>query len=147
MFLRIVLSSCCRRGAACSPIKTQSVVLPVVTRGMVEASATQRPSTPETFNSPSTNAQHVSPLLLGLSFGRSGSNPLGRIVGISDLCLRVWRYGVYAGDAPGSVLISRQVFTDGCLNCTVSDSQLAPNHSLELSPISQYQVRKDFPSV
>ena len=81
MFLRIVLSSCCRRGAACSPIKTQSVVLPVVTRGMVEASATQRPSTPETFNSPSTNAQHVSPLLLGLSFGRSGSNTLGRIVG------------------------------------------------------------------
>jgi len=29
---------------------------------------------------------------------------------MSDLCLRVWRYGMYAGDAPGSVLISPSVY-------------------------------------
>src|SRR5262245_61884589 len=37
----------CRRDAACSPITTQgAIVLPVVTRGRMEASAIRRPSTP-----------------------------------------------------------------------------------------------------
>jgi hypothetical protein len=39
--------ACCRRAAACSPITTQgAIVLPVVTRGRIDASAIRRPSTP-----------------------------------------------------------------------------------------------------